>query len=211
MNMKILRVHLERPEARVIAQAVNVIERGGVLAVPTDTCYGLAADVYNKRAVQRVFDIKQRYYRKPVSILVSDIEMLVPIAEINETAKKLAEKYLPGPLTIVVPVLPGISFQPGVITETIGFRIPDSPVNLAIVESLGKPITTTSANVSGDQNSYTLSDLLHQFEGKKYQPDLILDGGDLQHNKPSTVVQVQGDQVIVLRQGDLVVSEASSS
>lgn len=208
--MKILRVHLERPEARVIAQTTSVIQQGGVIAVPTDTCYGLSADVYNKKAVQRVFDIKQRYYRKPISIMVSDVDMMRPIAEINKTVEDLAKKYLPGRLTIVVPALSGITFQPGVINETIGFRIPDSPVNLAIVESYGKPLTTTSANISGQENSYSLQNLLQQFEGKKYQPDLILDGGDLSHNKPSTVIQVKGEEVFLLRQGDLVVEEAQS-
>lgn len=208
--MKILRVHLERPEARVIAQTTSVIQRGGIIAVPTDTCYGLSADVYNQRAVQRVFDIKQRYYRKPISIMVSDVEMLRPIAEINATVEKLVKKYLPGSLTIVVPALSGVTFQPGVITETIGFRIPDSPVNLAIVESYGKPLTTTSANISGQDNSYSLQDVLGQFEGKRFQPDLILDGGDLSQKKPSTVIQVKGDDIILLRQGDLVVEEAQS-
>lgn len=209
--MKVLHINQQRPEARVIAETVTVMERGGVVVLPTDTCYGISADVYNKKAVRNVFDIKQRYYRKPVSILVSSIEMLEPFAMMSDLVYTLVEKYLPGQLTIVVPTITGFEMVHGFPLDTVGFRIPDSPINTAIVESLGKPITTTSANMTGQDNCYSLNDLMDQFKHQKLQPDLILDGGLLEFRKPSTVIQVIGDEIQVLRQGDLVVEEAQTS
>ena len=206
--MKILHINQQRPEVRVIAETVTTLQRGGVIMLPTDTCYGISADIYNKKAVQQVFDIKQRYYRKPISILVSDLSMLTPFAEPNETVYKLVEKYMPGQLTIVIPTIPGFEMVQGIPLKTVGFRIPDSPVNLAIVESLGKPITTTSANMTGQEACYNINELMSQFEHQKFQPDLILDGGALETRKPSTVVEVIGDEIHVLRQGELEIEEA---
>jgi len=207
--MKILHINQQRPEARVVAETVNIIERGGVVVVPTDTCYGISVDVYNRKAVHKVFDIKQRYYRKPISILVSNIEMLTPFTQISKKVHELAEKYLPGQLTIVVPSIPGFEMIQGVPLDTVGFRIPDSPINLDIVASLGKPITTTSANVTGQQNCYNISDLLNQLKHQKIQPDLILDGGELENRKPSTVIQVIDEEVVLLRKGELEISEVT--
>lgn len=183
-----------------IEKAIHVLRQGGVIAHPTDTCYGLAADVFNLQALERLYELKGMPKDKPVSILVASLEEAKRYAHFSPKALELAERFWPGALTLVLTrsqPLPSF-LNPGVLE--IGLRVIDEPISVALLKAFGGPLTTTSANAHGKPSPYSVSEI-------SLKPDLILDGGELQaHAKPSTIVRVLGDDVDILRHGDLTIS-----
>jgi L-threonylcarbamoyladenylate synthase len=177
----------------VIAEAVAVLRAGGVVMHPTETCYGFAVDVGNVGAMKKLYKLKGRDAGKPVSILVANLEMAKKYGEFSAKALELAEKYWPGPLTIVVPS--GDKF--------VGIRCPNHEFSRELVKAFGGPITTTSANLSGESPLYKAE--TESFGELAGEVDLVIDGGGIPLNKPSTVVKVVGDEVEVLRQGEVAV------
>lgn len=176
----------------------KVLKDGGVVMHPTETCYGLAVDIFNRDALEKLYEVKGRDERKPVSILVSDLKMAQKYGQFNRRALELAEKYWPGALSIVVPrtnELPEF-VNPG--EEFVSIRWSSMPFCQKMVEGLGRPVTTTSANKSGQSQLYDVENLAG-LEGV----DLIIDGGRIPEVKPSTIVKVEGDQLVVLRQGKI--------
>lgn len=190
-----------------LAAAVAVLRAGGVVAHPTETCYGLACDLSNPVALKKLFDIKARPYEQPVSALFSSIGAAQAYVELSARALELAEKHLPGPLTIIVPIKRGSPVMfvtaSGKPDATVGVRISSHPFAQALAEAFGSPIATTSANLHGKPNPYSSSDITEQLKDHTPVPDLILDGAALPEAAPSTVVSVLGHDVRVLRQGDL--------
>ncbi len=189
-------ININDPEA--VRSAAKVLQSGGVVMHPTETCYGLAVDIFNEKALEKLYGIKGRNEKKPVSILVSSLEMAQKYGDFSEKALELAEKYWPGPLSIVVlrsENLPEF-VNPGENFVSIRFSNFEFCTKLVLV--LGRPVTTTSANKTGEPQLYNVD--LNGFEGV----ELTIDGGELLKNKPSTIVKVNGDSVEVLRQGDLV-------
>ena len=208
-------------------QAVELIKNGGVVAVPTETAYGLVVDATNDDAVKRIYQIKGRDETKPILVLVDSLEMALKYAEFSDKALSLAKKYWPGPLTLVVewrdtfpqpPLLRkrGDTFPPLRIREgeggllssylnltdtTIGMRWTSNQICKNIITQLGNPITAPSANVSGMETCYTVEEIQAQYEGRNIQPDGIFDGGILHKGGVSTVVKVVGNSVELLRQG----------
>ena len=178
-----------------LAEAVAIIKRGGVIAHATETCYGLACDLTNMEAVEKLFHIKQRPVNQSVSALFASVEQAKQCVEWNERAEVLAKKYLPGPLTLILPIrhdarfiiFPSPSLNP---SPTLGVRI--SPHEHAALLSLTCPcpISTTSANLHGKPNPYSADDIVGQFGEAKHQPDLILDSGVLPQKPPSTVIDL---------------------
>lgn len=189
-------VNINDPD--VVNIAAEVLRSGGVVMHPTETCYGLAVDIFNEKALEKLYEIKGRDDKKPVSILVSDLKMALMYGDFSGKALDLAEKYWPGPLSIVVVrseklpefVNPGENF--------VSIRFSDFEFCTKLVSALGRPVTTTSANKTGESALYKAD--VYGFEGV----DLVIDGGELPKNKPSTIVKVTGEKVEVLRQGDLV-------
>jgi len=192
--MKIIQIDPKGPEKKAIAEAAEIIRSGGVVAHPTDTCYGLAADVGNEDAVRKVYAIKQIESDRPLSVMVASLEQAEEIGMFNDDAKRLAEKFFPGPLTLVVPRTP--------TNETIGIRIPDCKVSEALIEACNSPLTTTSANRTGHPNPFSAKDVVRYFENQDVQPDLLLDGGPIESNTASTVVKVI-EKPQLLREGTL--------
>jgi len=189
-------ININDPEA--VRSAAKVLQSGGVVMHPTETCYGLAVDIFNEKALEKLYGIKGRNEKKPVSILVSSLEMAQKYGDFSEKALELAEKYWPGPLSIVVlrsENLPEF-VNPGENFVSIRFSNFEFCTKLVLV--LGRPVTTTSANKTGEPQLYNVD--VNGFEGV----ELTIDGGELLKNKPSTIVKVNGDSVEVLRQGDLV-------
>jgi len=186
------------PEA--LKKAVEIIRSGGIVAHATETCYGLASDLTNEDAVQKLFALKQRPEGMPVSALFASIEKAKEWVEWNEKAEELFQKYLPGPLTIVLPlrssVVGALHATPLQVGGTIGFRISSHPIAQKLAELCSAPLSTTSANLHGSPETYSAEEVATQL-----QPDLILDSGKLSETGPSTVVAIEGEETRVLRQG----------
>lgn len=186
---------------------------------PTDTVYGLGVDATDAEAVLRLIELKGRptfaeasvgKERKPISIIVSDLEMAEKYAVITPLARKLAEKFLPGKLTLVLEAKDTLPKEITAGTGTVGIRIPNHPVPIRLVRELGKPITATSANVADLPTESTPAKILAQF-GKR--ADLIyqvIDEGGLPESLPSTVVDARGEVPKVLREGALSLEEIST-
>jgi len=183
VEAKLVKVDSENPELDVIIEAADIIKGGGLVIYPTETCYGLGANALDEEAVKRVFVVKKRPFGNPIPIIVADLEMWERCAYIDKPAKKLIEKFLPGPLTIALKkkdVIPDI-----VNVKAIAARIPSHPVALQLVKEAGVPITATSANISGRPPLYSAQKAFATF---KKDVNLILDVGRLPRRKPSTVV-----------------------
>lgn len=195
--MKIVKINPKSPQPRIIDEVVEELRRGGVVVYPTDTCYGIGVDISNIFAVEKVYRIKSRHERKPLSVIVKDLEMLQKIALVEEHKKHLLKKHLPGPFTFILLNLDYKNFK----NPTIAIRIPDYSVTLAIANKFKKPYATTSANISGFQPSYSIADFFSQIKNNRYYPDLILDAGELHNNLPSTIVDFTSDKPIIIREG----------
>ncbi len=201
MMSRTITVHPEQPEPILIDEMTEAIRQGAIVAYPTETFYGLGVDVTNDYAIKRLFDLKRRDYGNPIAVLVSDREMLQDVvAEIPPHADALINRYWPGPLTILFPTNSVISKALTTNTGKIGIRISSHPIAQAITANLGKPLTTTSANLTGFPPSANVNHVKSFFKEKI---DLIADGGELLPSRGSTVVDVSEDKLVVIREGDI--------
>ncbi|CBE68453.1 conserved protein of unknown function [Candidatus Methylomirabilis oxygeniifera] len=184
-----------------MAQAASVLRSGGLVAFPTDTLYALGADASNPLAVERVFEAKGRSLIKPIPLLVADLTMAIQlVGELPEAAVRLAERWWPGPLTLVVTAPRTVCALLTAETGRIGLRVPDSAVALALIRQFGGPVTGTSANRSGQKDPMNAYEVLHQLGD---QVDLVLDGGPVVGGSPSTVIDVTTDPPIIMREGPI--------
>jgi len=195
--MKVVQCDPSEPEPHLIEVAIKVFQEGGSVAHPTDTCYGLAVDIMNQAALRHLYEQKGMSTDKPVSVLVRSLKEAQKYGIFSAMALRLAKEFWPGPLTLVVPrteVVPDF-LNPGV--PDIGLRVIADPVANALMEGLGGPVTTTSANAHGKPSPYKV-------EAISMKPDLILDVGELvTRENPSTVLRVYGENATTLRQGGL--------
>ena len=182
-----------------LRHAEDVLRHGGLVAFPTDTIYGLASLPFKAEHVERLYAAKGRLSSRAIAVLVGHVEDLEKItADIGVTAKRLAERFWPGPLTLVVPRHPHL---PDVLSQdsTVGVRMPDHPLALALLQAIG-PLAVTSANLSGKDNANTASEVMNQLEGRIH---LVLDGGRSPGGVPSTVVDCCSSEIVVLRAGPI--------
>jgi L-threonylcarbamoyladenylate synthase len=181
-----------------------------VYLYPTDTVFGLGVDATDERAVRELKELKGRPEGKPISIIVSSLEMLEEYAEISPLARKLIERYWPGKLTLVLKVKRGVVLPYAITgdTDTVGVRMPDNEIALGLVRKIGKPLTTTSANVAGEPTLSTVPEILAQF-GEKVTHIVHEEGWPktLPESLPSTVIDATGGELLVLREGAIPVSE----
>ncbi|MEK9130147.1 MAG: L-threonylcarbamoyladenylate synthase [Patescibacteria group bacterium] len=192
----------------IIQKAINVLKNGGIIIYPTDTCYGMGVDATNKKAIKKLIALKGRDFKKPISVIVKNLQMAQEIGVFNLQTKKLFKKYLPGPLTLVVKKKKNIYQLPNILTagkQKIGIRMPNNKMAIKIVKKFNKPITATSANISNKTECYSKQEILKQFGKKIQQIDLIIDIGKLSKNKPSTIVEVAENKLKILRQGSLFI------
>jgi len=184
-----------------LTYALEILKLGGVVAHATETCYGLACDMTNPEAVEKLFQIKNRAADQPVSALFPSIEATEEWVEWNEEALKLAKKELPGPLTIILPLKKENIYptSPLHYSTTLGIRVSPHPVAQELSKQFGKPISTTSANISGKPNLYSTEEIQKQFEGREHQPELILDSGELERRATSKVVSFVDGEIKVIR------------
>ena len=178
------------------------MQRGGLIAYPTDTVYGLGCDPKNEAAVRRLFEVKQRA-ANPIPIMCDSVATASKLASLSPVALELAARYWPGALTIVAPLKATLPFQIHQGTGTLGVRVPGSSLCRELVSRCGGMLTGTSANLSG-RKSCTTAEEVQQSVGPKV--DVILDGGT-SANSESTVVRVAGHGIEVLRQGAVRVKE----
>ncbi|WNY29088.1 Threonylcarbamoyl-AMP synthase [Methanimicrococcus stummii] len=184
--------------------AANALLNGKIAAFPTETVYGLGARISDENAVLKVYKAKGRVPEKPLSILISSVDDMEKIAaEIPETARILAEKFWPGPLTIILKKKAEISNKITAGKETVGLRVPAHPAALEIVRLSG-PLACPSANLSGSREPKSTADVLADLDGKI---DILIDGGDTLIQKPSTIIDLTVQPPKILREGGLDISE----
>jgi L-threonylcarbamoyladenylate synthase len=187
-----------------IEKGIKILQKGGVIAFPTDTVYGLGADAFNSTAVKRIYEIKNRPKHQQLPLLITDAERLTTLADsIPEIAWFLARRFWPGGLTLV---LPKTDTLPAYLASgpTIAVRVPDHPACLAIIQNLGNPLIGTSANISGQPAALTAEEVGQQLGGKI---DFIINGGKCPGGKESTVVDATREPPIILRQGIIPADE----
>jgi L-threonylcarbamoyladenylate synthase len=187
------------PSAEDFAEALAALRRGGVVVFPTETFYGLAADALESAAVERVVALKGRTAGSPIAVIIADRAMLSEIAaDVSPLAEKLIARFWPGPLTLVLPAKKNLPAPLLNVEGKIGVRVSSHPVATWLTHGLGRPITATSANPTGQEAARTVS------EARKYfadRIDIYLDGGTLTAQNPSTVVEMIGDRLRILREG----------
>jgi tRNA threonylcarbamoyl adenosine modification protein (Sua5/YciO/YrdC/YwlC family) len=193
----LIQINPDNPQPRLIAQAVELLKGGGVIAYPTDTTYGIGCSIFSKRGIERIYLLKQREKKKPFSFICADLSEVARYARVSNYAFKILKRYLPGPYTFVLEatgVVPDLLITK---QKTVGIRIPDNAICLGLVRELGHPIVTTSANRSGDE---PIGDPFDVDAELGNQLDLVVDGGVLTADV-SSVVSLIGDVASVLRKG----------
>lgn len=196
---------MKETKADNLSAAVAALGRGDVIVFPTETLYGLGADALNFTAVEKVFQLKGRDPNNPFAVLVSDRSMLNSlVANIPPLAEKLMERFWPGPLTLVLAARTDI--PPPLVNSTgaIGVRISSQPIASEIVRMLGRPLTATSANPSGQPPAQTLAQARDYFSGKL---KIFIDGGALTSKTGSTVAAVAGNKIKIIRAGEISKNE----
>lgn len=201
MNTEILPA--DAPNA--VQYALELIQRGEIVALPTDTVYGIMTDGYNADAIEKLFVAKERPSHKAIQLLVADFRDLERVATfVAPMARALTEKFWPGGLTLVVNAREDLPANLRADTNTVGVRLPDAPVVRELARALGRPLAATSANRSGGANPRTAQDVWNDLGGRI---PLILDGGATPDNVPSTVLDCTQEPPRVLRAGAIPLAE----
>jgi tRNA threonylcarbamoyl adenosine modification protein (Sua5/YciO/YrdC/YwlC family) len=209
VRVEILKINSEQPEASLIRYAADQIRAGEVLGMPTDTFYGLAADPFNLRAVERVYEIKSRSRHKPLSLLIGDVEQAEELAKpLPEEFHALAKKFWPGPLTILVKAASRLPLKVTANTGNVALRVPNAAIPIAVVEAAGIPITATSANLSGESECTTAEEVRGQLG---VRIPIIVDGGTSPREIASTIVDLTDEEARwrILREGAISSQEIS--
>ncbi len=198
---EILAISPEKPEPQLIERAVQLLRRGEVVGVPTDTLYGLAADPFNLAAVARLYQIKGRPERRALPILIASIDQAEElVGDLPDIFFHLAERLWPGPLTLVVDASRRVPLKVTGNTGRVALRIPRAKIPCALINALGTPVTGTSANLSGFSACLDAGQVVKQL-GERLP--LILDGGASKTRLASTVVDLRGEQWRILREGPI--------
>ena len=187
----LLSLNPENPQKRLISKVVQVLDQGGLIIYPTDTFYGIGCDLFNKKSIKQIYQLKRRPLTKPFSFVCANLKDISLYAQVSNNAYRIMKRSLPGPYTFV---LEGTRLVPKLMLtkrRTVGIRVPDNKICLAIVKSLGRPIISTSVNL--DEPS-VIHDTYSSFV------EIVIDGGVISH-EPSTVVSLIDDNPEVIREG----------
>src|SRR5437764_6413283 len=209
VQVEMVKISRDTPEPSLIRYAADQIRAGQVLGMPTDTFYGLAADPFNLRAVDRVYEIKSRSRHKPLSLLIEDVDQAEELAKpLPDEFRALAKKFWPGPLTIIVKAASRLPLKVTANTGNVALRIPNSAIPLAVVQAARIPITATSANLSGESEC-TTADAVREQLGVRIP--IIVDGGTSPRDVASTIVDLTDEEARwkVLREGAIPSHEIS--
>ncbi|MGQ9609516.1 MAG: L-threonylcarbamoyladenylate synthase [bacterium] len=203
--MKVVKADPINPELSVIEEAVSFLKAGKVIAFPTDTVYGIAVDVFNDLAVEKIFEIKGRDINKPLQVLIArkdDLNLI--IKNFTKVLHIFISEFWPGPLTIIVPARNDFPLRVRCGLDNIGVRMPANPIALKIINAFGLPVAASSANISGMPDPKNAEDVI-KYMGNRI--DLIIDGGQTTDNIPSTVLDISVNPPVILRHGKLSESE----
>jgi len=207
LSAEILRVHPDEPQPDRIDYIVSCLRKGDVVALPTDTFYGLAVDPVNLHAVEQIYQIKTRQKHKPLSLLISSLAQAYELArDTDALLDKLAERFWPGPLTIIVRAGGKLPLRSTANTGNVALRVPDAAIPRAVVQGLGLPITATSANLHGASECTNAASVRDQLGDRI---PLIIDGGPTGNARPTTIVDLSlGDgRWEILREGAIPTHE----
>ena len=185
------------PQPRLIKQVVECLKKGGVIIYPTDTTYGIGCDIYNRKAIKKIFQIKQRDQRKPFSFICNDLAEISTYAQVSNFAFKILKRHLPGAYTFVLDATKIVPESLSTKQKTVGIRMPENAICQAIVAELGNPLVTTSANTSGEDTPQDPRDIQ---ENMGQLVDFVIDGG-ISMDEASTVISLINDKTDILRQG----------
>jgi tRNA threonylcarbamoyl adenosine modification protein (Sua5/YciO/YrdC/YwlC family) len=208
VRAEIVKINSEKPEASLIRYAAEQIRSGEVLGMPTDTFYGLAADPFNLRAVDRVYDIKSRSRHKPLSLLIESVDQAEELGRLPQEFHALARRFWPGPLTIIVRAGSRLPLKVTANTGNVALRIPNSKIPLAVVQAAGIPITATSANLSGASECTTAIAVRDQLQDRI---SIIVDGGTSPREVASTIIDLTDEEARwrIMREGAIPAQEIS--
>lgn len=193
----LLKINPQNPQERLILRVAEVLKKGGIIAYPTDTFYGIGCDIMNKKAIEKIYQLRQRDKKKPFSFICSSLKNISHYAKVTNYAYKTMRRLLPGPYTFV---LEGSKLVPKIMLtrrKTAGIRVPDHPICLAMVEELGHPILSTSAKTPDGE---TFEDPSLIFDYFKNRIDVVIDGGPVT-GRPSSVVSLIDDAPEIIRRG----------
>lgn len=193
----LIHINPENPQPRLIRQVVETLREGGVIAYPTDTFYGIGCDIMNKKAIGRIYQLKQRDKKKPFSFICSDLKNIADYAKVSNYAYKTMRRLLPGPYTFI---LEGSRMVPKIMLtnrKTAGIRVPDHPIPMALVEELGHPVLSTSAT-RPDGTIFSEPSFIEEYFGNRI--DVVIDGGPVPDG-PSSVISFTGEVPEVVREG----------
>jgi tRNA threonylcarbamoyl adenosine modification protein (Sua5/YciO/YrdC/YwlC family) len=202
----IVEIDPAHPQPRVVERAVATLSSGGLLAFPTDTYYGIGCDLFDKRAIERIYQLKQLPKTHELSFICQDLAEISRYAIVDNAAYRVLRRKVPGPFTFVLPatrLVPDLALRR---QKTVGIRIPDSPIALELVRRLGHPLVSTSAATPDGE---VLIDAREIKERLGHGLELILDGG-YKPNEASSVIDLSGPEPVVLRQGKGDVSDLMS-
>jgi len=177
------------------SELIKILKNDGIVVYPTDTAYGLAANYSSPRALKKIFHLKKRPRSKKIALIAASLLQVKKFFSLSEKELSLAKKYWPGPLTMILK-LKGKNLS-------VGVRVPDNKIARQIAQKFTRPITATSANISGKGNCYSVGCVLRQFKNGQIQPDLIIDAGRLKRRKVSTLIKVSGNKIKVIRKGPI--------
>lgn len=195
-----------KDDRKSLETVADVFQKAKTVVYPTETAYGLGADALNPVAIARIFSIKGRSEKKPLPVIVSSLSMAKDFFRFESLSLDLAKKYWPGPLTILLK--PKEKFKDSqwfqllsAGTGKVGVRVSSHPIASGLSRRLSSPIVSTSANISGSGECYSVKEILRQFKWKNSQPDVVLDFGRILKRIPSTVVDIRDGELVILRQG----------
>jgi len=206
---EVLKIDRQRPDDSMIAEASSILRAGGVVAYPTETFYGLGVDGQNEEAVKKIFLIKGRNFKNPISVIIGDAnDVRGLVEEIPEFALHLMERFWPGALTIIFKASPEVSHLLTAGTGKIGIRLSSHPVATALAKKLGHPLTATSANLSGKHECTSADEVI---QGIGDQIDAVIDGGQTPGGSGSTIIDVTTDPPAILREGVIPKNKLTNS
>jgi tRNA threonylcarbamoyl adenosine modification protein (Sua5/YciO/YrdC/YwlC family) len=193
----IIEINPENPQKRLIRKVVEVLKKDGIIAYPTDTYYGIGCDIMNKKAIEKIYLLKQREKNRPFSFICSGLKNISDYAKVSNYAYKTMKRLLPGPYTFI---LEGSKLVPKIMLtnrKTAGIRVPDNKICLALVEEIGNPIITTSATTP-DGSVFDNPSLINEYYRTRI--DMVIDGGPVP-GQPSSVISLINDIPEIIREG----------
>ena len=193
----LIKINQQNPQLRLIHKIVAILKKGGIVVYPTDTYYGIGCDIMNKRAIEKIYQLKQRNKSKPFSFICSGLKNISHYAKVSNYAYKTMKRLLPGPYTFI---LEGSRLVPKIMLtkrKTAGIRVPDNPICLALVNELENPLLTTSAT-KPDGTIFHDASLIHDFFGARVE--VVIDGS-IVPGQPSSVISLIDDMPEVIRKG----------